>query len=1122
MWIMHNCALSLCKEVYRKALLMSQLMDYTRYIVEQIGPRPAGSEEERQTALFITEQIQREAGFSANIEEFQRTTNIGLSHTILAVVIILATVLAMFVSALTIPAFVIVAAAACVYVLEVMGTPLLARMLGKGASQNVVAKYQPNPENEGSSKAVSRKIILVAHYDSGRVKSGISKRLERLKLPLDVLGAGAAVAAAVLGLLRIFIAISGGGALVILNVLSAVALIVCLLPALDYVLSRRAPLNEGANNNATGSAALIEIARRISSGSVSEADLASYATDVTIHGAAAAASAGLVPEGATLEYQAAATGGIAEGSEEERLLAAKAAIAALTGKPVERRVFSSLSEKPIAADEPAVEPVSLAGVPGVEAGADASAAGAAGAAGAAVEAAEVEGVVQVIAGPSSAEGQPEAPVPGMTVTGSFEAVPDEEFAAAFTEWTPGSSSVTSKHAPIVIDESAEVVAEAPVASNAVNEPIAMPAAAPAATPAPAPAPAPEEEEQDAGGFHNAPSWFIAAQKNARRSPAQKSEVHRSRFTEAMEHAERERNEHERAIQEEREAQARAEREAREAEARAALEEKERETREAAAAQAEAVAEAEAHLDDPTRAMATPVAEEVVVEAAVEVESAGTTATAPARGDGAQPAAPERAVQAELISEETISDASSDASAGQPARETPAARVSGIPAIDEVPVQTATAEEPPKVDRLERLRSLRNNVPSLSGVIRTKDEARKAAVRAVPDILNKPVSMDSPAAEGDVAAEAAAAVGDVAMTDGTVAAGATAASAAPASASAQTSVEAVDYDMEVPSDFNSQMETDFAANLVSDYADEEYGESFDDYARGEIEEPKRGSGFFSRFRHKRQTEEEVMESPQEWLGVDDDFDARSVGRARGGWESFRDDSYDDAADPFASDGFDSFGDIEGDSASKRRRGRRNWEGGASSRMSLGYVDMRSGEDAVADVAIEDLPPEAVSKPFVTGEIERIYHFRNPAFNTEVWFVAIGSDDDLSHDGIEAFLAEHKAELRGSMAIDVESLGAGELSVATREGATKKISASSRIKRYTRDAVTRTGLALGEVDLSGTESIASIIQKAGFQSMHLFGAENGRPALKGSPDDVMANVDELLLEDNVNFVYELLKR
>ena len=34
---------------------------------------------------------------------------------------------------------------------------------------------------------------------------------------------------------------------------------------------------------------------------------------------------------------------------------------------------------------------------------------------------------------------------------------------------------------------------------------------------------------------------------------------------------------------------------------------------------------------------------------------------------------------------------------------------------------------------------------------------------------------------------------------------------------------------------------------------------------------------------RKKEEE--ESASEWLGVGDDFDAREVGKARGGWESF---------------------------------------------------------------------------------------------------------------------------------------------------------------------------------------------------------------------------------------------
>ena len=34
-------------------------------------------------------------------------------------------------------------------------------------------------------------------------------------------------------------------------------------------------------------------------------------------------------------------------------------------------------------------------------------------------------------------------------------------------------------------------------------------------------------------------------------------------------------------------------------------------------------------------------------------------------------------------------------------------------------------------------------------------------------------------------------------------------------------------------------------------------------------------------------------------------------------------------------------------------------------------------------------------------------------------------------------------------------------------------------------------------------------------------DGKPALKNSADDVLENIDELLFDDNVNFVFELLK-
>lgn len=1024
---------------------MSQLMDYTRYLAKEIGPRPAGTAEEQQAALYLTEQFQKEAGFAVEIEEFQRRTRPDLSQAILSGVMVVATVLAMIVSALAIPAFILAAAAAAVFVVELMGTPLLSRVLASGNSQNVVAKYQPNPETEGSSRAVSRKIILVAHYDSGRVTPPLLKRFGEGKLALPVIAAGGMVAEAVLMLLRIFIAISGGGVLVVLNVLSIVALLVCAIPLVKLLLVSRAPFNEGANNNATGSAALVEIARRISQGCVSEADLVESVGTATIHGASAARDAGLVPEGASLTYEAEATEGIG-GSEEERLLAAKAAIAALTGKPVERRVYSTLTEE---ASEDGGEVV------------------------------DADSTIRM-----DAEDLP-APVDS---GGVITQIPDEEFAVAFKEYRTGSIPPVGEGAASAAAPVAAAAAAAAAAPTAAPTPAASAPSAPAS-----PAASTADSGQDVGGFQNAPSWFVAAQKNAKKSSAP-ADVHRSRFTEAMENAERERHQQEEAMAAAAEAAREAERKAREAEAAAAIaaaaaEAEAQKVRAQAEAEAEAAAQQEAAAPD---AASAPV--EMVVEEAVELQADGSAAPRMPRyaddAAGLRIGARETAVQAQVVSEETVP--ASAAAAAQDA----------VPAV-----QKGTEVS----SRLDRLRSLRTNVPSLSGVIRTKDAARKAAVKSVPDVLggdglNKPTAMEGSAAS---APKSRAAVADM-LSPLDEPAGA----AAPPVDSAATT-GAVDYDMVVTTDFNPQTDSDFAANLVPD-SNTPVSDG-DDFAAPVYEEqPRRGAGFFNRFRHKR--EEETMESPQEWLGVDDDFDARSVGRARGAWESFRSD--DDATNPFADDGYDTFDDFGSDDTPSKRR--RRWEGGAASRRSLGYVDMRSGEDAAADEVIPDVPPEVERDRFITGEIERIYHFRNPVFNTEIWFVAMGSDNDGTHDGVKAFLEEHKSEMRGSTVIEVESLGAGALAVATREGELRKISASSRIKRYTREAVASTGIALDEVDMSGTESIASIVQKAGFQSMHIFGAENGRPALKGSADDVLENLDELLFSDYVGFVYELLKR
>ena len=63
--------------------------------------------------------------------------------------------------------------------------------------------------------------------------------------------------------------------------------------------------------------------------------------------------------------------------------------------------------------------------------------------------------------------------------------------------------------------------------------------------------------------------------------------------------------------------------------------------------------------------------------------------------------------------------------------------------------------------------------------------------------------------------------------------------------------------------------------------------------------------------------------------------------------------------------------------------------------------------------------------------------------EVWFVALGSEL-AGNGGMRAFVETHEAELKGSIIIELEALGAGELTLMDREGTYLPKKASSRMK------------------------------------------------------------------------------
>lgn len=323
---------------------MTKPMDHVAFLSQEIGPRPAGTEEEQQAALYVTEQLQKDAHLSAEIEDFTCMSDAQLPRIICLAVALVAGVLGLVVPVLGIPAVIFAALAGGVYALETLGRPVLSQAFMKGVSQNVVAKYEPARDVEGTG-ARRRKVIVVAHYDSGHVRRDLAGPFVSLRRPMQYAVMASALLLPIMLLLHSLLAQSPAAG--VLTVLTAVLLVLVVLPLAFLLMERYAPYNEAANANASGVAVMLEVARRLGNGEVrSDSEIPAG----VMHGEAAAYAAGVVPEGASLSYE---TGAASEGG----LSAAKAAIAAMTGvAPKEYEVQDVASNLVQVKDEPLALP----------------------------------------------------------------------------------------------------------------------------------------------------------------------------------------------------------------------------------------------------------------------------------------------------------------------------------------------------------------------------------------------------------------------------------------------------------------------------------------------------------------------------------------------------------------------------------------------------------------------------------------------------------------------------------------------------------------------------------------------------------------------------------------------
>ena len=1040
---------------------MAELNEHVAYLSQEIGPRPAGTEEEQRAALYISEQFSAEAGLTTAMEDFQCNPDSSLPRTLCSGVAVLVTLVATIVGALAVPAIVVSLICAALAAAEVFDKPVLSRLLNRGVSQNVVARYLPAKSPTRASRR--RKVIVVANYDSGKVRRDLNGAMPAVLPILYWVELAMLVVMPLLLAIRMVLA-PDGSVLVVFNVLLAVAMVVAVLPVASFLLEKFANYNEGANCNAAGVAVLLEVASRVAAAR----DLPD-APEPTVHGEAAAVSAGLVPEGAEIVYHTGNTSedlGTSMESAAERLAAAKAAVAALSGKPVS-------------------------------------------------------------ATPTEVATEDESPAKGEE-NGAVEVSPEESL-------TPSSAAVV------------------------------VPVAAPAYV-------APVE--------HQVPEWFKKGQEQAKK-PAKEKPVQRSRYATALERAEEEinaREEHERRNLDELSERMRVMR----ASVQAASA--------AAGATPTEIMDSVVAEESSEEISAPPSSSAVNEEASPSLAPVLPAIEVPAVEADQLPSPSNNTVSAMLADIPAIASEPASSETGTPASKPV------VPAVPAVPVAPQPTDDPdvtvrdgqrpltgatvavPPIDLSTSdapaapAGGQRVVVPSVGEVAETPASAPAAAPRrrraiTLPNIgisqelprismddcqQAAPLSEDRPEHDGRVH-DLSAVIPSVTTPEPPSAVSGTREAALldalPSLGRTTTTTDpALSGSISLAGTFSSMGATGAAAPIgdellenasendmyVEDVDDSAYVEQITETGAmagpGYVEMPKsRFGGIFGKFRRKKREE---ASSPQEWLDVEESFDAREVGAARGGWESFReegdiqayDEEYLDADattafspefdDDFAEDGFDA-------PRSSHRRGR-HFEGGAFSRDQ--FDDESEGEENQASAADpssvfgEGLPADFVFEP--TPEIEQIEQFHSDRIDMEVWFVALGSEL-AGNGGMKAFMAAHEAELKGALIVELEALGAGELTLIDKEGTYVPKKASSRMKRLVRKAGQATGLKVPEATMEWRNSASAYALKHGQQALHLAGMDGRKPAFFAEEDDVIENIDNDMLALNSDFIMEVLK-
>jgi hypothetical protein len=233
---------------------MPQLVEYADELVTRIGPRPGGSKGEHQAAETIAANLEG-LGLDTWIQEFSTARGVGWVRVLYYLLGVIAAEVLFAYPGLAILSFILALISAALLVLDLLGMNPLYGLFNKGLSQNVVSRYVP------SGADPRRKVIIVAHYDSGRSMIQCAPFVASYYVLIRQIIRYAVLA---LALVALFSLLPLPELLVlVLSVIGLIIGIALLLAAIIEVVNLFLPYNQGANCNASGVAAMMGVAETL-------------------------------------------------------------------------------------------------------------------------------------------------------------------------------------------------------------------------------------------------------------------------------------------------------------------------------------------------------------------------------------------------------------------------------------------------------------------------------------------------------------------------------------------------------------------------------------------------------------------------------------------------------------------------------------------------------------------------------------------------------------------------------------------------------------------------------------------------------------------------------------------